>query len=301
MKPIAIPFGINHFGIVGDANNKLYVGNYESSNVSIIDANQNTLVNPANPISIHSEPNRVYGLAFNSSNGNIYVASSDSVGVISASGVVQTITDIPGATQIAIDPNAQKIYVTDQTHSVILIDGQTNQRVRVIPVGEGPTAIAFNPVKKRVYVANSGVSGRGNTVSIIDADDTVSVTLGVGNNPQGIVISPNGTAYVTNNHSGNVSVIDTDNNVTTIPLWDVFGRAAPKPGPTKIVFHPNGNLYVTNDPGGDGPGSLSIVDPETKSVLAAIPIPGRYLRGIEVANETLYLAGANSIFPVKVT
>lgn len=303
MNPIPIPSGINHYGIVADSNNnRIYVSNYESSNVSVIDTNQNTLINPSDPIPVHTEPNRTYGIAFNSINGNIYVASSDSVAIISGTNVVQTIPNIPGATEIAINPDPQKIYVTDQSHSVILIDGHTNQRVRTIQVGEGPTGIAFNSITKRVYVANTGASGRGNTVSVIEPDDTVSLTIAVGNNPQGIAVSANGDVYVANNHNGSVSVIHgTNNTVSTISLWDIFGRAVPQPGPTRIAYHPNGNLYVANDPGGDGPGSLSVVDSASKRVLAAIPIPGRYLRGIEVVNEKVYLTGANNVFVVKVT
>ena len=68
------------------------------------------------------------------------------------------------------------------------------------------------------YVANSD----SNTVSVIDtATNKVVATVGVGVNPSGVAVTPDGThAYVANNGSNNVSVIDTASNtvVATVPV-----------------------------------------------------------------------------------
>lgn len=66
------------------------------------------------------------------------------------------------------------------------------------------------------YVANSS----SNTVSVIDtATNAVTATIPVGNNPGGVVFSPDGArAYVTNGADGTVSVIDTGGNTVTATI-----------------------------------------------------------------------------------
>src|SRR5262245_18623066 len=69
----------------------------------------------------------------------------------------------------------------------------------------------------RAYVTNFC----DNKISVVDVDtNTVTATVQVGQNPFGVVITPDGArVYVTNNSSGTVSVIDTRTNtvVATIP------------------------------------------------------------------------------------
>jgi len=69
--------------------------------------------------------------------------------------------------------------------------------------GEGPAEAAT--------ASSTGLSVSGSkTVSVIDvATGTVSNTIGIGNNPGGVAITPDGTkAYVTNYGGNTVSVID---------------------------------------------------------------------------------------------
>src|SRR5690349_11096108 len=65
---------------------------------------------------------------------------------------------------------------------------------------------------------NAYVSNRGdNTVSVINtAANTVTATIPVGSNPNGIAVTPNGAIlYVVNSSSNNVSVINTASNTVT--------------------------------------------------------------------------------------
>jgi YVTN family beta-propeller protein len=74
------------------------------------------------------------------------------------------------------------------------------------------------------------------------ASNTVVATIGVGNHPAGVAFSPDGTrAYVTNNYSNLVTMIDTGANraIGTFTTHQF--------GPSGIVVLPNGNIYVANE------------------------------------------------------
>jgi DNA-binding beta-propeller fold protein YncE len=62
----------------------------------------------------------------------------------------------------------------------------------------------------------------------------------------------------------------------------------------------DGNFYIANEASGSAAGSLSVIESRTNRVLAAIPIPGYFLRAVAVANEKVYVTGANNVFVVKV-
>src|SRR5262249_42188023 len=113
--------------------------------------------------------------------------------------------------------------------------------------------------KPFAYVTNSG-SG---TVSVIDtATNTVVATVGVGGDPRGVAITPDGThAYVTNIRSNTVSVIDTATNtvVATVPVGlSPFG----------VAITPDGtHAYVTNSFGNN----VAVIDTATNTVVATVP------------------------------
>jgi YVTN family beta-propeller protein len=89
-------------------------------------------------------------------------------------------------------------------------------------------------------------------------------------------------AYIVNNNSNSVSVIDTASNTVTatIPVGTL---------PTGIAFSPDGAIaYVTNE----GDGTISVISTATNSVTATIPLTGqvnpRYL-AITPDGKTLYV------------
>ncbi len=112
-----------------------------------------------------------------------------------------------------------------------------------------------------VYVAN--VSS--NTVSVINlaTDDKVAVTIKVGHEPRGIVISPDGSvAYVTNFRDNTLSVLSTATNTVT-------GTIAVGNGPLGVAIAPDGTkVYVVN--GFDN--SVSVVKTATRKIEARIPV-----------------------------
>ncbi|MGB4781741.1 YncE family protein, partial [Candidatus Methylomirabilis sp.] len=86
----------------------------------------------------------------------------------------------------------------------------------------------------------------------------------VGSNPVGVAITPNGTrAYVTNQGSNNVSVIDTATNAVTATI--TVGSS-----PAGVAITPNGaRAYVANF----GFNTVSVIDTATNTVVvSSIPV-----------------------------
>lgn len=83
--------------------------------------------------------------------------------------------------------------------------------VDIIPIGDFPQLLAYNPDNGNMYVANTG----SNTVSVIDGDtNTVIETIDVRGRPIWVAYnSDNGDIYMTDIFSGSVFVI----TVTPIP------------------------------------------------------------------------------------
>ena len=88
--------------------------------------------------------------------------------------------------------------------------------------------------------------------------NTVSATIGVGGEPFGVAVTPDGsTVYVTNANDDTVSVIDTATNTVTktIPGLGV---------PIGVAVTPDGSaVYVANSSGSN---TVSVIDTATKTV-----------------------------------
>jgi phospholipase C len=137
--------------------------------------------------------------------------------VAGAVGVIDTsadtlVTAIEGVTNpygVAATPDGTTVYVTNSgTNTVGVIETSTNKITSDITVGLYPHGIAVTPDGKHAYVANTGPNtgptavpgpGGSNTVSVIaTATNTVTATIDVGQAPEVVAISPDGsTAYVT--------------------------------------------------------------------------------------------------------
>ena len=132
------------------------------------------------------------------------------------------------------------------------------------------------------YVANYG----SNTVSAIDtATNTVVATVGVGNAPGAIAVTPDGTrAYVVNQASNTVSVIDTATNTV---VATVGGRNAPG----AIAIAPDGkHAYVTNTLSGD----VSVIDTATNTLEPTVVIVGTFPNALAVTPDGTHVYVANS-------
>lgn len=98
-------------------------------------------------------------------------------------------------------------------------------------------------------------------------------------------------AYVVNETSDTVSVIDTANNkvVTTIAL--PLGSFS-----LGVAVSPNGkHAYITNSYFGSNPSSVSVIDTATNKVVATIALPvGSFSLGVAVTPDGLHVYVANT-------
>ncbi|MFL6409799.1 MAG: hypothetical protein ACJ71K_00965 [Nitrososphaeraceae archaeon] len=268
-----ISVGNGPMGITYDPKNgNMYVANFLSNTVSVIDGNTNNVISTI-PLGSNASP---ADIAFDSENGKVYVTNynAGTVSIIDGN-TNQVIATIPGLGQgvfaIAYDSENGKVYVTNiSAGTVSIIDGNTNQVIATIPVGGSPTAIAFNPNNENIYVAD-GV----NRVDVINpVTNIIIASVIVGNEPSGIAFdSHNGNMYVTNFMSGTVSVVDTRTNTVTATISMPSGSS-----PSGVVFDSsNSEIYVTNffqtgtGAGGvGGAGVVSVIDDDTNTIVDSL-------------------------------
>lgn len=185
------------------------------------------------------------GISYNPANQCIYVANQLSGTITVFNSANQPIAEIalepsfPGMiSPVAIAVNTKAgsstygfTYVACSVANAVAVIDLTLNVTAMIPVGTRPLDIAFNPVNKRLYVANLA----DDTVSIINAESFAPVAgspISVGNDPLGIAISPDtGDVYIANSLSNNLTVISAANVVVaTIPLPGLY--------PTSVAYNP---------------------------------------------------------------
>ena len=123
----------------------------------------------------------------------------------------------------------------------------------LLTVGASPASAAPG----RAYVANSA----SDTVSVVDtATNTVITAIPVGNGPEGLAVTPDGTrVYVPNWEGGTVSVISTTSN-TVVATVTVGGE------PRSVAISPDGTrAWVT------GHGGVHVIDTATNTVVGTVP------------------------------
>jgi len=179
-----IPVGDRpHEVAVNTVTNRIYVANWGSNNVSVIDGATDTEIdtdgNPANGITRIPVGSGPCGVGVNPTTNRIYIGNSGS----------DDVSVIDGATNTEIDT-----------------DGNPANGVTPIPVGSAPIGVHVNPITNRIYVANQN----SDNVSVIDqASNTIIATVPVGDFPWGVGANPStNRIYVANWLDDTVSVIE---------------------------------------------------------------------------------------------
>lgn len=107
---------------------------------------------------------------------------------------------------IGVNPATNLIYVTSMNdNNVRVIDGESNQVITKIELGDGPIEIGVNPATNSIYVVNEN----SNNINVIDGSNRVVDTIEVGNSLGAIAVNPkNNLIYVTDISEDNIIVID---------------------------------------------------------------------------------------------
>lgn len=205
----------------------------------------------------------------------------------------QTILVGSGPDSIAITPDGQYAYVTNNAgNSVSVINLASNRVTATItglsapPVevkgggpipgttmmtsGAMPDYVAITPDGQYAYVANSG---NASVSAISTATNKVVVNIPVGYEPFCIAITPNGKyAYVSDYSNYSVSVIDTATNQVTTNIT-LSG------GPKGVALTPNGEYayvseYTFNYKTMATACYVAVIDTATNTVKTKIPVDG---------------------------
>ena len=259
-----MPANTNHYASRGTSViPKAYATSFGSSSPSMkqVEVKDTITVNPFN---------RPIGVAFDSSNGYVYVTNdgSNSVSVINGSTntAIKTIGVGLSPHAAAFDSSNGYVYVVNSaaldigTGSVSVINGSTNTVIKTIGVGRYPDGIAFDSSNGYVYVTNFN----SNNVSVINGStNTVIRNIGIGSHPQGAAFdSSNGYIYVTNSCSNNVSVI---NGATNTVIKNIGVGSTPYGA---AFDSSNGYIYVTNS----GSSNVSVINDATNTVIKNIGV-----------------------------
>jgi YVTN family beta-propeller protein len=191
---------------ISPAYGAVYVTNAKANTVSVIDLLTNKIVDN---IKVGSYP---YSLAIEGD--SLYVANPGPSGENKTISVIQLENDQVKSFQVGISPEAvaagRTIYVADGSHTVMALTGRKN-----ITGFDQPTALAADPVKNKIYVANH-VDNVNHTISVIDGNTLKKGPNIILNDPNAApryitVYPPDGKkylVYVANPVSNTVSIIN---------------------------------------------------------------------------------------------
>lgn len=280
--PVNVPVGSSPNAIaVNEQTNKIYVSNYGSHNVTVIDGTTNAVLAT---IPVGDSP---AAMAIDSSTHTVYVANSfdGSVSVIDGETDKLT-TTIPVSgfpTKLAVDSSAHTVYVAHYSDDTVkLIDGVTQSVTATVSISGTINAIAVNDATNKAYVASSDGS-----VTIIGANRQKTV-VNVGNKPVAIGINKmTKQIYVAIDKSGNgeVKVIDSDTDEVTATL--TAGS-----GPTAVAVNEQTNtVYVTNQ----GSASLTVIDGATNTATVSLALgSGPVAAAVDADANIVYIAHNSS-------
>lgn len=261
-----------------------YITNSGSANILVIDTATETGMAP-----IALPPGTTpYGVAVSPDGSRVYVTHFAFTGKLFAVDVAtNTVLASPAVGMfpfgVAVHPSGNKIFVTAvQNGGKLVVVDATTFSVTSFPTGN-PRGIDVHPDGSKIYVTDYF----NDLLNVLDAN-TLSPMPGspiaVGVSPIGVAVSADGKrAYVTNEDSGSVSVIDTVANA-------VVATVAVGNNPVGVTVTPdNARVYVANSLSN----SVSVIDGGTNTKAAADILVGNHPYGISNDGAQVYVALVN--------
>lgn len=146
-------------------------------------------------------------------------------------------------------------------NSIAIIDPETNELERYVPVGSGPIAVAVGA--RAVWVVNADDG----TLTRIDPETReVTRTIGAGTPATDVVVAF-GSAWVANGTEGTISRIDLESNAVaeTFPVQRDVGLVSPV---VSAIAAGSGSIWVTS-----GIRNVVRLNPRTGAVQATLTVP----------------------------
>jgi len=225
-----------------------YVVNGESSSISVINLNTNTV---SETIDLMSTDNQMVMWPHHLSVYSIFdmhrlvigvpgmdLSEGHSGGMGHMKGQVLVLDGVKGKTlksielptsnhNAAFSPDGREIWTSqmEMDGKVLVYDAQTYALKSTINVGMEPAEVTFSADGSKAYIANGG----DNTVSVIDpSSKSIIITISVGAGPVGAWVGFDNKMYVDNEDGKSISVIDVTSNavIQTIQLGFMPGSAA---------------------------------------------------------------------------
>ena len=239
-------------------------------------------------------------MAYDSSNGMIYMANSYIVLVINSSSSVIPLymqTGFNGPYGVAYDSSNGHVYVANSgSNTIAVVNTSTNRVTQQIPMGQNsqPLLLLYNAYNKYLYAYDSGTGN----VSVVNATSNEIVkNITVGN----IVSDPihadsslmtfsteNGNVFILNQNSGNITEINgSDNRVIMNVTLQYAGL------PTAIAFIPStDSLYVA----GFQNHNITVLNASNLSFERNITLPGAFVTSMvyDSSNGYAYVGDLNS-------
>jgi len=246
--------------VVGLNNDRVYVANRGSNNISVV----NTISNKVEK-TISNLGYSPYQLALSRDGRRLFVTNSmhDNVTVIDTSRdlVVETISVERNPTGIVHDPDRNLIYVANtNSNTISVIDVSSLQVVRTVPVDDLPVGVAVQ--EDKIYVANRGSSN----ITVIDLPSyKVEKSMPVGSGPSWVISGPRDIIYLSRDYSNEIHVIYT-------PMSLVTHTISVGQGPVHMYKDSwQRKLYVVNHKSDD----ITVIDMLTKKAIRNIQVGHR--------------------------
>jgi len=152
-------------------------------------------------------------------------------------------------------------YWLPPSYFLAIFDAGTDSQITAIGIHPLPSAIAYNSINDKIYIANPNWD----VVTIFDgAGDTMIVDVGVGSDPKALAYNPKeNKMYSANSGSRDVSIIDgADDSVIDSSV--VVGLS-----PIALAYNSTNNkIYCANQASSD----VSVIDGEGDSVIATVEV-----------------------------
>ena len=214
-----------------------------------------------------------YYLILNSAGGTAYTLNGDGtvntvpIATTLLSSAIQqtTLLTNPAPNATSIFPQGSFTYITQPGRGSVaeLTGSPLELQQELAPVGPAPVYIAGVASAPRVYVlspnATAGAPGTATPIEV-STNNTVSASLTVGVNPvYGVMTADARRAFILNNGSNTVSVVDAQNNQLDTGVANGFIRDPLAVAPVWADFAPTlSELAVVNQGNGTSSGSVSI-------------------------------------------